>query len=147
MTGDPFWLSDTQWELIGPLLPTRQRGPKRVSDRIVISGIMHVMRSGCAWRNVPHQYGPYMTVFNRYNRWKQRGIWQRIEMALRNENLAAPAIACGADWSTPRPACVQEVAAQLEAVLCANEGEPKAKLIASLVEWHVNALRAVSARH
>jgi transposase len=78
MSAELFWLSNAQWEVISPHLPVKQRGPKRISDRTVISGIIHVLESGCTWRACPRAYGAYMTVFNRYNRWKQRGLWQRI---------------------------------------------------------------------
>src|ERR1700716_4733163 len=43
-----------------------------------ISGILHRLREGCRWRAVPEVYGPCTTVFNRYNRWSKRGVWQRI---------------------------------------------------------------------
>lgn len=75
---DPFWLDDAQWAAVAASLPADQRGPKRVDDRRVISGIVHVLWSGCAWRACPAHYGPYMTVFNRYNRWQKSGVWRRI---------------------------------------------------------------------
>jgi transposase len=86
MSAELFWLSNAQWEVISPHLPVKQRGPKRISDRTVISGIIHVLESGCTWRACPRAYGPYMTIFNRYNRWKQRGLWQRILAELRNSD-------------------------------------------------------------
>ncbi len=83
-----FFLDDAQWEAISIHLPVRQRGPKRLDDRIVISGILHVLQSGCAWRDCPREYGPYMTVFNRYLRWTKRGIWPAIlEELLHNQTL------------------------------------------------------------
>ena len=86
MSAELFWLNNAQWEAILPHLPVKQRGPKRISDRTVISGIIHVLESGCTWRACPSAYGPYMTVFNRYNRWKQRGLWQRILAEVRNSD-------------------------------------------------------------
>jgi|TARA_Y100000294_G_scaffold164341_1_gene171028 transposase len=71
-----FWLSDEQWELIKPHLPYRAAGKRRVDDRRIISGIIHVLQSGCRWRDCPPEYGPPTTVYNRYNRWSQKGIWQ-----------------------------------------------------------------------
>jgi transposase len=82
MHAELFWLDDQQWKAISSHLPVKQRGPKRVDDRTVISGIIHVLQSGSPWRACPPQYGPYMTVFNRFNRWKRRGIWQRIVLEL-----------------------------------------------------------------
>ena len=53
-----FWLSDDQWQRIDPLLPTDVRGKERVDDRRVISGILHVLKSGCRWCDCPPEYGP-----------------------------------------------------------------------------------------
>jgi transposase len=76
-----FWLNDTQWAAIGPLLP-RLGGKPRVDDRRVISGILHRFREGLRWRAVPEVYGPRTTLFNRFNRWSQRGVWQTLFAAL-----------------------------------------------------------------
>jgi transposase len=43
-----------------------------------LSGIMHVLKVGCRWRDCPGEYGPHKTIYNRYNRWSERGIWQKI---------------------------------------------------------------------
>ena len=89
---DNFWLSDEQWAAIAPLVPMVHTGPKRKDDRRVISGIIHRLREGCRWRALPDEYGPYTTVFNRYNRWSQRGLWRRIFEAL-VEREGPPALA------------------------------------------------------
>ena len=78
-----FWLSDRQWAAIEPCLPKNQPGARRVDDRRVLSGIIHVLRSGCRWRDCPTIYGPYTTVYNRWNRWSRRKVWQRLFEALR----------------------------------------------------------------
>ena len=64
-----FWLSDEAWTVIAPLLPTNQPGAHRVDDRRIISGIIHVLKSGCRWQDCPPEYGPTTTVYNRFNRW------------------------------------------------------------------------------
>ncbi len=69
-----FWLDDQSWAAIEPLLPSNQPGARRVDDRRVLSGIIHVLMSGCRWRDCPAAYGPPTTIYNRYNRWSQRGI-------------------------------------------------------------------------
>jgi transposase len=79
---DNFWLSDGQWAVIAPHLPLVHTGPQRQDDRRIISGIVHRLREGCRWRALPAEYGPYTTVFNRYNRWSKRGLWQDIFAAL-----------------------------------------------------------------
>lgn len=78
---EQFWLSDTQWAVIEPLLP-RLGGKPRVDDRRVISGILHRYREGLRWRAIPTAYGPRTTLFNRFNRWSQRGLWQELFAAL-----------------------------------------------------------------
>ena len=79
---DNFWLNDAQWALIEAHLPKVHTGPERKDDRRVISGILHRLREGCRWRALPDEYGPYTTVFNRFNRWSKRGLWQKIFAAL-----------------------------------------------------------------
>ena len=73
-----YWLSDAEWARLEPLLPRGRRGAHRVDDRRVISGILHMLRSGARWRDCPPDYGPYTTVYNRFNRWSAQGIWQSI---------------------------------------------------------------------
>jgi transposase len=73
-----FWLSDDQWRRIEPYLPTDVRGKDRVDDRRVISGILHVLKSGCRWCDCPPEYGPPTTIYNRFVRWAERGIWERL---------------------------------------------------------------------
>ena len=75
---DLFWLSDETWEAIEPHLPHGKPGKPRVDDRRVISGILHVLKTGCRWRDCPREYGPSTTIYNRYNRWSSRRIWQRV---------------------------------------------------------------------
>jgi len=70
-----YWLSETEWKKVAPLLPRGRRGAHRVDDRRVISGIIHMLRSGSRWRDCPPEYGPYTTVYNRFNRWSRQGIW------------------------------------------------------------------------
>jgi transposase len=71
-------LSESEWRLIEPLLPNKPRGVARVDDRRVINGIFYVLRTGSPWRDLPDRYGPYTTVYNRYNRWARAGVWLRI---------------------------------------------------------------------
>ena len=73
-----FWLSDEQWRRIEPRLPTDVRGVERADDRRVISGIVHVLKSGCRWCDCPPEYGPSTTIYNRFVRWARRGIWENL---------------------------------------------------------------------
>ena len=75
---DLFWLSDEQWAVIEPFMPRDQPGPERKDDRQIVSGILHVLTSGCRWRDCPAAYGPRTTVYNRFNRWSRQGLWLQI---------------------------------------------------------------------
>jgi len=77
-----FWLSDEAWAAIEPHLPRNQPGARRVDDRRVISGILHVLKVGCRWCDCPTDYGPSTTVYNRFNRWSRRGFWLKLLDAL-----------------------------------------------------------------
>jgi transposase len=77
-----YWLSDSEWVKIEPLLPRGRRGAHRVDDRRVISGIIHMLKSGARWRDCPPTYGPYTTIYNRYHRWSLQGVWFAIFQAL-----------------------------------------------------------------
>jgi transposase len=67
-----FWLSERA--AIEPHLPRNQPGARRVDDRRVISGILHVLKVGCRWCDCPTDYGPSKTVYNRFNRWSPPGL-------------------------------------------------------------------------
>ena len=84
-----FWLSDEQWKRIEPHLPTDVRGVERADDRRVISGIVHVLKSGCRWCDCPLEYGPPTTIYNRFVRWAQRGIWENLFRELAGNGRSA----------------------------------------------------------
>src|ERR1700757_1115840 len=83
-----FWLSDDQWGRIEPFLPRDVRGVERVDDRRVISGIIHVLKTGCRWCDCPPEYGPYTTIYNRFTRWAERGVWETLFRALAERGRA-----------------------------------------------------------
>ncbi|WP_412842101.1 IS5 family transposase [Brucella pseudintermedia] len=71
-------LTDEEWAIIAPLLPTKVRGVARVDDRRVINGILWQFRTGAPWRDVPERYGPRTTLYNRFVRWQAAGVWDRL---------------------------------------------------------------------
>ncbi len=77
-----LWLSDEAWAAIELHLPKNQPGARRVDDRRVISGILHVLKVGSRWCDCPADYGPSTTVYNRFNRWSHRGFWLKLLDAL-----------------------------------------------------------------
>lgn len=75
-------LSDAEWRLVEPLLPPVGKGKRREGDRRVFNGIFYVLRTGSPWRDLPERYGPYTTVYNRFNRWAKKGVCLRMFEAM-----------------------------------------------------------------
>lgn len=71
-------LTDFEWSVIEPVLPTGKPGPRRKDDRRVLNGIFWVLRAGAPWRDLPNRYGPYTTAYNRFRRWRKAGVWDRL---------------------------------------------------------------------
>jgi transposase len=84
-----YELTDHEWSAIKAMLPNKPRGVPRVNDRRVLNGILWVLRSGAPWRDLPRQFGPYTTCYNRFVRWRRVGVWGRIMEALAAAHDAA----------------------------------------------------------
>ena len=78
-------VSDEEWAIIEPMLeqekPTAGR-PMEYAYRDIINGIFYLLKTGCQWRALPHDFPPYDTVYYHYNKWKRNGFWQRLNQAL-----------------------------------------------------------------
>ena len=77
-----YELTDWEWKAIEPHLPNKPRGVPRVDNRRVLNGIFWVLRSGAPWADLPERYGPRTTVYNRFNRWRKAGVWDRLMDAI-----------------------------------------------------------------
>ena len=84
-----YELTDKEWTAIKPMLPNKPRGVPRVSDRRALNGIFWVLRSGAPWRDLPQEFGPYTTGYNRFVRWRRAGVWGRIMSALAGAFVSA----------------------------------------------------------
>lgn len=84
-----YELSDQQWARIAPLFRRRTRrrnaGRPPKDHRPIINGILWVLHTGAPWRDLPERYGPWPTVFTRFNRWRRDGTWVRIVTSLLDE--------------------------------------------------------------
>ena len=80
-----FWLSDAQMARLEPYFP-KSHGRPRVDDRRVLSGIIFINRNGLRWCDAPKEYGPAKTLYNRWKRWSDRGVFARIMMGLAAES-------------------------------------------------------------
>ena len=87
----PSDLDDSQWQLLQPLLPApAKRGRPRQRDlREILNGIFYLLRSGCAWRLLPKEFGPWSTVHDYYRRWRRQGVWEQVHHTLRQKGRAA----------------------------------------------------------
>ena len=78
-----YELSDEQWALIEPVLPApAATGRPRTDLRTVVNATFWILRSGAPWRDLPERYGPWQTVYEWFNRWRQEGLWDRLLEAL-----------------------------------------------------------------
>jgi transposase len=76
-------LTDAQWAVLGPLLPSSRLGrPPEHAKRTLINGIRWRVRAGAPWRDVPPAYGPWQTVYGLFRRWQRNGTWRKILAAL-----------------------------------------------------------------
>lgn len=82
-----FYLSEEEWARIEPYLPRGRRGAHRVDDRRVISGIVHMLKTGARWRDCPPEYASYTTIYNRFNRWSKQRVWEDIFYALTGKSV------------------------------------------------------------
>ena len=83
----PSDLSDAEWESLEGHVPPPQPGgrPPKYSRREVVNGIRYALRSGCAWRLLPHDLPPWDTCYGYFRRWKRDGTWKRIHDGLRGD--------------------------------------------------------------
>jgi putative transposase len=81
----PSDLSDEQWALLQPLLPAAKLGgrPRRVELRDVLNAIFYVLRPGCPWRYLPHDFPARSTVYEYFSQWREDGLWEQINRTLR----------------------------------------------------------------
>jgi putative transposase len=83
----PTDLTDEQWQILRKLLPqpSRRGAPQTVCRRAVINAILYLLRSGCAWRLLPHEFPKWKTVYGIFRSWRDDGTWQTIHDALRDQ--------------------------------------------------------------
>jgi len=83
----PSDLTDEQWQLIEPKIPPAKPGGRRRTVRLreVVNGVLYLSRTGCSWRQMPHDLPPWGTVHYYYRRFRLDGTWQKIHDALRED--------------------------------------------------------------
>lgn len=80
-------LSDAEWEILEPLIPAPLPNgrPAKWSRREIVNAILYVLKTGCAWHLLPHDFPPSSTVFWYFRRWRKEGVWEQINTALREQ--------------------------------------------------------------
>ena len=84
----PTDLTDVQWQILEPLLPkavTNRGRERQYPYRELLNAIFYILRSGCVWRLLPHDFPPWFTVYYYFRQWRLSGLWERIMKVLREE--------------------------------------------------------------
>jgi putative transposase len=78
-------LSDAEWAILEPLIPPAKTGgrPRSVNMREILNGIYYILRGGCAWRLLPHDFPAWSTVYDYFRKWRNEGVWERMVTTLR----------------------------------------------------------------
>ncbi len=81
----PTDLTDAQWAILEPHVPPPKPGgrPPKHPRRELVNGMLYGLRSGGAWRRLPHEFPPWQTVYHYFRQWRDDGSWERINAALR----------------------------------------------------------------
>src|SRR5258707_11369378 len=81
----PSDVRDTEWGILEPLLPKEKPGGRHreVDLREMVNGILYILRGGCAWRMMPHEYRPWSTVYDYFRKWRLSGLWEHLHTLLR----------------------------------------------------------------
>lgn len=83
----PSDLTDAEWRLLEPLIPSAKPGGRAEQHpkREIVNAILYVLRSGCQWRMLPHDFPPHTTVYDYFRAWRDEGVWQRANQVLREQ--------------------------------------------------------------
>jgi transposase len=74
------YLRDEQFERIAQLLPGKVRDPGRTAadNRLFVEAVLWIARTGCPWRDLPSEFGPWNSVYQRFARWSRQGLWHEL---------------------------------------------------------------------
>jgi putative transposase len=83
----PNDLTDQEWALLEPLIPAPKRGgrPRSANMREVLNAIIYVLKTGCQWDHLPHDFPAKGTVYHYFNTWRKDGTWARMNDRLREQ--------------------------------------------------------------
>src|SRR4030095_4407171 len=90
MRAERLILSDAAWQEIATILARvkhKAGSPPKQSDRMFLEAVLYVARTGVPWRGLPEGFGQWDAVYNRFRRWEQRGVWQKLWAGLQDDAL------------------------------------------------------------
>ena len=124
-------LTDQEWAIIGPLLPSERGRWARPSgdNRRFLNGMLHILRTGCPWRDMHERYGKWNSVYVRFRRWAEQGVWDALLQTLVDLGLTD-------DWQHMLDSTVVRAHSQATGA--------KGGLMRKLLVGHAAALRAKS---
>lgn len=81
----PSDVTDQEWDILKAYIPPPKRGgrPAKHERREIVNAINYVLRTGCSWRALPHDFPPYTTVYDYFRSWRDSGLWEEINTRLR----------------------------------------------------------------
>jgi transposase len=84
-----YELKDADWARLAPLLPGKvgDAGRSATDNRLFVNAVLWIARSGAPWRDLPERFGPWNSVYRRFRRWAQKGVWQRVFEAVQEPDL------------------------------------------------------------
>jgi transposase len=82
-------IKDEDWERIQDLLPGQPGDPGVTAkdNRLFINAVLWIAKTGAPWRDLPERFGPWGSVWKRFDRWAKKGVWQRVFEVLRDPDL------------------------------------------------------------
>lgn len=82
-------IKDEDWDRIRDLLPGQagQPGVTAKDNRLFVNAVLWIAKTGAPWRDLPERFGPWNSVFQRFNRWAKKGVWEQVFLALQDPDL------------------------------------------------------------
>ena len=83
-----YEMREDQWQKIAPMLPGKEGDPGRSADnRLFVHAVLWIARSGAPWRDLPERFGEWNSVYQRFNRWAKKGVWESVFGELQEPDL------------------------------------------------------------
>ena len=84
----PDNLNDSEWNLIKKYLAISNKlggRPPKYGKRVMLDAVLYLLRTGCSWRHLPHDFPPWKSVYTQYRTWVKSSVFEKIHTALRNK--------------------------------------------------------------